>query len=630
VTLRAPPGAADSPAFDTVQPGSKTETMMKTMRSGAFIKWVLWIVVGAFVLTIFAVWGLDITGRRSGRGVQTSVVGKVGDVEILDQEYREAVRLVTNQMRQRVGDRSLNSWEIRQAEETAWQNLVAEKIQSRFIRELGIGVTDEELVNYLRANPPPQVQQYFVDEEGQFDYQAYLQAFNDPNQDWRAVEAWARYMLPQAKLSSYLQASVHVSERELRERWARENVRARMEYMRLTVNTTEVEGYEPADQEIQSYYDDHAAEEFSLEPTRTVEIAHWKLAPTREDTLETRDRMRFIQEEVEAGQDFAELATVYSEDPSAEQGGDLGFFGHGAMVPEFEEVAFSLEDGQVGGPVETRFGLHLIKVEEHRTNDDGEEEIRARHILLRYEPSFATVDSLESRSRRFAGRAEREGWEIAARDTDVEVLGPFEIRESAAVPGLGYLPDLNEWAFEASPGEVSRVFSDQRGYSVARLVSAQAERIEPLEAVRDRVVRLLVRDKAMARARERMESARERIGAGEDFEAVASDLGTTREETPLYSRAESVPGLGSGNVVTLAPFNMEEGELSPALEYRDDLWLLRVLEKTPFDEEAFESERRTILSQLLSEKAKAYLARWYEEVRERVVVEDYRDRLRGT
>lgn len=66
------------------------------------------------------------------------------------------------------------------------------------------------------------------------------------------------------------------------------------------------------------------------------------------------------------GADFAALARENSDDPSASRGGDLGFFPRNAMVPEFERVAFSLEDGAVSEPLKTRFGWHIIKREAHR------------------------------------------------------------------------------------------------------------------------------------------------------------------------------------------------------------------------------------------------------------------------
>lgn len=81
--------------------------------------------------------------------------------------------------------------------------------------------------------------------------------------------------------------------------------------------------------------------------------------------VKTEPEAKAIVEELKGGKDFEELAKEKSTGPSAPQGGSLGSFGRGRMVPDFEEAAFALKAGEVSEPVQTRFGWHVIKVTEH-------------------------------------------------------------------------------------------------------------------------------------------------------------------------------------------------------------------------------------------------------------------------
>ena len=82
--------------------------------------------------------------------------------------------------------------------------------------------------------------------------------------------------------------------------------------------------------------------------------------------VETEEEANSLIEDLNGGRDFAELAREESTGPSGPNGGDLGFFGRGQMVPSFEQAAFALEDGEISAPVQTQFGWHVIKVEERR------------------------------------------------------------------------------------------------------------------------------------------------------------------------------------------------------------------------------------------------------------------------
>jgi peptidyl-prolyl cis-trans isomerase C len=82
--------------------------------------------------------------------------------------------------------------------------------------------------------------------------------------------------------------------------------------------------------------------------------------------VETEKKAKELKERINGGEQFADLAKKYSSCPSGKKGGDLGWFGRGDMVPEFEKAAFTGKVGDVIGPVRTKFGWHLIMVKEEK------------------------------------------------------------------------------------------------------------------------------------------------------------------------------------------------------------------------------------------------------------------------
>ena len=126
--------------------------------------------------------------------------------------------------------------------------------------------------------------------------------------------------------------------------------------------------------------------------------------------LDTDKKSRAKAEEVlkraRAGEDFAKLAQEFSTDGTKEQGGDLGWFGPGKMVPEFEKAAYALKPGEISDVVQSQFGFHIIKLEDRKTETiDGkpQERVHARHILIREMDGgnpFAPPQSPKDKARR--------------------------------------------------------------------------------------------------------------------------------------------------------------------------------------------------------------------------------------
>src|SRR6185369_16841099 len=118
-----------------------------------------------------------------------------------------------------------------------------------------------------------------------------------------------------------------------------------------------------SDEEIKAFYDenrDKLAEETQVKASHILIGVESSASP--ETKAKAKEKAEAILKELKGGKDFADAAKTSSTCPSKEQGGDLGFFGKGQMVPEFEQAAFALKPGEMSGVVETQFGYHIIKV----------------------------------------------------------------------------------------------------------------------------------------------------------------------------------------------------------------------------------------------------------------------------
>jgi hypothetical protein len=164
------------------------------------------------------------------------------------------------------------------------------------------------------------------------------------------------------------------------------------------------------------------------------------------DTKQSRAKIEGLLARVRAGEDFVKLANEFTEDPSGKgTGGDLGWFGRGMMVKPFEDTAFALKDGEVSGVIETQFGFHIVKTEERRTMtaDDGKaaEQVRARHILIRFSPSQRPGRSPREQARAAVEEEKRHRLfdEIAVRRR-VQVAEDYDVGSyhvNSGVPAVG-------------------------------------------------------------------------------------------------------------------------------------------------------------------------------------------------
>lgn len=146
-----------------------------------------------------------------------------------------------------------------------------------------------------------------------------------------------------------------------------------------------------SDEEVEKYFEDNKAV-FAKELVNASHI----LIDTEEKALE-------IKKEIEEGKDFAQAAMEYSSCPSKDAGGELGEFPRGAMVPEFEDKAFSMEAGEVSEPVKTQFGYHIIKLNSKSdpaniTFESVKEDVRSEALRVKQQEAYLKkLDSLKDK-----------------------------------------------------------------------------------------------------------------------------------------------------------------------------------------------------------------------------------------
>ncbi len=419
-------------------------------------KAIVYIVAAAFILSLGA--GGIFGGERLLQSFKGNYLAKINGTKISPSEYNAKIQEIVQRYEaqgQRVDDQMMSY-----VRHTAWQELVDETLWKQQLKKHRIKVSEAEIKHAMQNEAPAELQQNpELQTNGRFDKQKYLSALNANPQLRQILYDYMKDYLPRKKLQDKIKKQAGITADSLKFEFNKENDSVTGKAIWFDFNMAET--VEATEAEIKKYYEDNKNKEFKKGPASRIKYLSFPIKPSGEDYSFVKSEIDELYERLtKEKEDFTYLAIEYSEDPgSGANGGYLGRFGKGRMVPEFENAAFALKPGQISKPVRSDFGWHIIKCDSIFSTTPGEEEIGASHILLKVNVSSETRRDLENQAKKSAKLISKKGMDKAAKELKMEaVTSRWLAHDNPQMEGIGEHGGLFQFIKSKKAGKVSEVF----------------------------------------------------------------------------------------------------------------------------------------------------------------------------
>ena len=564
----------------------------------------LWFIIAAFVGTIFFVWGVG------DKAQEQLYAAKVNGVMISDQEFRQKVEDTRNQFRQLFGNNVDELLKGNSLEKTVMDNLINESLLRGEAEKLGIPASDAEVAAQIQS-----VQAFQTD--GKFDQQRYVQLLGRNRLTPQIFEDNIRRDLTLQKIEDLIKKSVEVSPKEIELEYVYRNTEAAIRYLELSADDF-IGSVELTDEALNAFYEenkeayrvpakadfkyvtfnpesykgdsdvtDSEIESFfiqnkdSFKEAEKVSAAHILLKvddwSNEMAAQKVYKKAKEIRAELEKGADFAALAKKYSQDGTAQTGGELGFFTRGQMVPEFEKAAFETKPGEISDVVKTQFGFHIIKVNEYvpETNptlDQVRDKIAAMIKAQKVKSSFRTY--VFETYRNILNKSN-----ITAYNADVEK--PLPVKEVKGLSAMGDVAPLLGNAAAAgkllslNKSELSQVMEIGDDKMIFEMTEKYDSYIPELNDIKEQVTADFMKAKSLELAQNKAKEAAQ-LATMDD---AANQLKKSYTTTPKFKRSDPITGLGINKRLMEDIFKSEAGQfMQDAYTVGSKVFLVQVKE----------------------------------------------------
>jgi len=370
--------------------------------------------------------------------------------------------------------------------------------------------------------------------------------------------------------------------------------------------------------QMREYYSQHLSD--YRVPDR-VKVAHILFKTTGKSPAEVATIEKTaadVLNQIRAGGSFGDLAKKYSEDSTAQAGGELGWLVHGQTVPEFDSMAFSLKPGDVSGLVKTTYGFHILKIEDKQV----------AHLQTFDEVKNSIHDELEKQGVADAQqkialnlemqlKANPQQFDDIVRKVGLETKTSPLFKYNQPVPDLGKTDSFENLAFQLRLNEVGEPISVPQGEAIIQVVQIVPEHVPALDEVRAQVEEDYRHAQSVILAQDKAKKLAELAKTG-DFDKAAKSLGLTPKESNDFSQSEYVEGVGSGSQLSSA-FTLNPGQVSDVIAAGSNQVLFTVISHTPANEADFAAQRDQLTEELLDQKRDLQFEIYRQNLKEQLV-----------
>ena len=600
---------------------------------------VMWTILVLFV-TSMAIGGLvggasitDIFGQRQG-----NEVGSINGEPILFEDFNQLVSNEINRLDSQSG-KPVSDEEREYVRAVVWERLIADLIIQEQIEKNKIVVGEEEVLFQMKNNPPPFLQNSEAFQSfGRFDLEKYLNAVLTPDQiDWKPIEDFMQNVyLPNYKLQQYVINASAIHSDEVLKDYKKRFVNHKLEILHITDKAIDNDFYDsmiqnrPTDDELLDLYNENVSN-YDQPETRFMQYVKWPIISDANDTLRVKLEAENLIYRINNGEDFAQLANMYTEDPSNSanpqelRGGSLGWYSKGQLLPEFEVASFDGKKGDIVGPILTDYGFHVIKINDKRVVDESEQ-VNTSHILLTITPGRGTENKLRDTASIFALEANEYGFFALADSLGLEINESSPIRkESIFIDDFGVARSAVNFAFNNVEGATSDAIKNDNFYGVFFLDSVKDETILSFEDVKENLKTEFLSNFKKEQIKNLAQSLKD--NSAEEMNLLALSQKNESFEYVAESSASligSFDSIGKSNYIVGALTNAKAGDIFGPLPTIRGQAFVKVIEIDEINSNDFEEKKESIKFSLLIQRQNLLWANWLQALRDNSDIEDYR------